>query len=245
MKNVKKIQDQGGFTYRGFAARPLGSSRGTALVGQIYLVRSQPGADATGGGYYVAPRSAQAKASVKAAGFALDTIGIAVDKRTVMEWVDKLLLPSAPDFELSESNLREEAKAQVLTAIHDAIDGMRDGLREFLVYPEMEGTPDGAAAVAGYMGDWAQGIEVGTIQTPLEMRDQDEFRVVWYCPDGHRNHTAGGESTMRKGDLVAYVGGSWEDCQVCGLAPEASELMRIQRDVHAQLNVRSRRQSNS
>ena len=90
--------------------------------------------------YAVTAHSAQAKASIEAAGLAAGTAGIAADKRPAIEWADRLLkaVPLVePAFELTEANLREEAKDQVLAAIHDAVEGLGDGLRYFLVYSEM------------------------------------------------------------------------------------------------------------
>ena len=40
MKNAREIEQMGGFTYRGFAARLIWAAR---AVGQIYLTRPQPG----------------------------------------------------------------------------------------------------------------------------------------------------------------------------------------------------------
>ena len=231
IKRVHEVEEMGGFTYRGFKVVPVGSPLPEGRV------------------YRMLPQSTLAKASAKVAGLEFGESGFALGKATVTAWADRLLSvrsePVGGSFEVTETNLREEAKAQVLAAVNDAVEGMRDGLREFLLYPEMEDAPEGVAAVAGYMQDWSAGIEVGSIDTPLSTQDRKEFRVGWYCPDWHRNATAVGEATMKDGDLVSNVGGSWEDCQVCGLAPDQSELMRIQRDVYAQLNARSRRQSDS
>ena len=92
--------------------------------------------------------------------FGPNRIGIAFDKQSVIAWIDgNLGAGPRTTFELTEANLREEAKAQVLAAVNDAVEGMGDRLREFRVYPEMDEVSDAHLAVADYMRDWVSDIE--------------------------------------------------------------------------------------
>lgn len=75
--------------------------------------------------------------------------------------------------ELSEENLREEARRQVQDAIAARIEDLADaiGTLNDIGMNNVEGAHE---AVAGYMHDWLTGIKERTIRTPLEQRDQPD-----------------------------------------------------------------------
>ena len=60
-----------------------------------------------------------------------------------------------PEFQLTELNLREEAKSQVLNSLHDTMANLKPGA----LHREMADMPEARERVAGYVQEWIDRIE--------------------------------------------------------------------------------------
>ena len=60
-----------------------------------------------------------------------------------------------PEFQLTELNLREEAKSQVLNSLHDTMANLKPGA----LHHEMADMPEARERVAGYVQEWIDRIE--------------------------------------------------------------------------------------
>ena len=60
-----------------------------------------------------------------------------------------------PEFQLTELNLREEARSQVLNSLHDTISNLEPGT----LYHEMAEIPEARERIAGYVQEWIDRIE--------------------------------------------------------------------------------------
>ena len=129
-----------------------------------------------------------------------------------------------PPFQLTENNLREEARAQVAAAIEEAILGLQAGH----VYPEMEDMPDAAAAVAGYMEDWQHAISQGLIKvgtddpgaTIIFLRTRFDVAAAFNLEPEHLRQGKAWDAlpAAEQDNLVAF----WQNC--CAKALEDSPM---------------------
>ena len=71
------------------------------------------------------------------------------------------LLDSNPSFPLTDINLREEAKAQVIEALHNAQADLQPGL----IYHEMADIPEASQHLASHIQQWIDHIENHSIPT--------------------------------------------------------------------------------
>ena len=60
-----------------------------------------------------------------------------------------------PEFQLTELNLREEARSQVLNSLHDTMANLKPGA----LHREMADMPEARERVAGYVQEWIDRIE--------------------------------------------------------------------------------------
>ena len=78
------------------------------------------------------------------------------DQDEARAMIDRILMFSgARGFELTETNLQEEAKAQALEALHEAISNLQPGV----LYHEMSEIPEAREKVAGYLQRWTDRTE--------------------------------------------------------------------------------------
>ena len=101
-------------------------------------------------------------------------------------------------FQLTETNLQAEARAQVMRTIQRRTYEVRAGDFIPMAFQEMDGMNNAAQAVAGYMQDWVLGITGGTIQTPMERRNQEKA--------GDVTRFIGNFVVLYYGGLDAFVG---------------------------------------
>ncbi len=78
------------------------------------------------------------------------------DREEARGMIDRML-DAAPEtgFRLTETNLQEEAKAQALEALHEAISNLQPGV----LYHEMSEIPEAREKVAGYLQRWTDRTE--------------------------------------------------------------------------------------
>ena len=78
------------------------------------------------------------------------------DQDEARAMIDRILMFSgARGFELTETNLQEEAKAQALQALHEAISNVQPGV----LHHQMSEIPEARERVAGYLQRWIDRIE--------------------------------------------------------------------------------------
>ena len=77
---------------------------------------------------------------------------------------------------LNETNLRAEAREQVILAIENRMEDLDNNMGK-LTNKDMANIDQARQAVTGYMQDWLTGIQAGFIQTVLERKNSDSREV--------------------------------------------------------------------